>query len=176
MNLSRRQVALADLPDRLREIIADTGMPPGCLHLEVTESAVMKDAATAVRTLQSIRELGVKLLMDDFGTGYSSLTCLRQFPMDGLKIDQSFVAALGTRRDHAALVQAIIQLAHNLNLTVVAEGIENSRQLSMLQMLNCDFGQGYFFSKPLTVDQVELFTAATIRMLIQQASVPLASA
>ncbi|MGA2443170.1 MAG: GGDEF domain-containing phosphodiesterase, partial [Tepidisphaeraceae bacterium] len=154
VNLSRHQLVLADLPETLKQILSATGMAPQCLHLEVIEGAMMKDVTAAVRMLQAIRQIGVKLDVDDFGTGYSSLACLRQFPIDGLKIDRSFVAALDRGRDLVALVQAVTQLARNLKLSVVAEGIETIEQALALQSLECDLGQGFFFSEPLMADQV----------------------
>jgi diguanylate cyclase (GGDEF)-like protein/PAS domain S-box-containing protein len=157
VNLSRHQLVLADLPETLKQILAATGMAPRCLHLEVIEGAMMKDVTAAVRMLQAIRQVGVKLDVDDFGTGYSSLACLRQFPIDGLKIDRSFVAALDRGRDLVALVQAVTQLARNLKLCVVAEGIETVEQALTLQSLECDLGQGFFFSEPLMADQVVSF-------------------
>jgi diguanylate cyclase (GGDEF)-like protein/PAS domain S-box-containing protein len=157
VNLSRRQLALPGLPQTIRRILGHTHVTPGSLHLEVTESAVMKDVAAATKMLRAIKDLGVKLDMDDFGTGYSSLACLHQFPIDVLKIDRSFVANLNRGRHFAALVHAVAQLARNLNVSVIAEGIETAEQLLTLQSMECEFGQGYFFSKPLMADQVAAF-------------------
>ena len=164
VNLSRHQLDLPDLPATIREILAQTGMTPGCLHLEVTESAVMKDAASAAQRLRAIKDIGVKLDMDDFGTGYSSLACLHQFPFDTLKIDRSFIAKIHRGRDFAALVHAVVQLARNLSISVVAEGIENLEQAMVLQSLDCELGQGYLFSKPLYAAEVPDFRvhAATL--------------
>jgi diguanylate cyclase (GGDEF)-like protein len=161
VNLSRRQLALPDLPQTIRRIVAQAGMTPGCLHLEVTESAVMNDATGGAAMLHAIKDIGVKVDMDDFGTGYSSLACLHQFPIDVLKIDRSFIANIDRGRDFAALVHAVAQLARNLNISVVAEGIETSDQLLTLQSLDCEFGQGYLFSKPLMVDEVTGFRVPT---------------
>jgi EAL domain-containing protein (putative c-di-GMP-specific phosphodiesterase class I) len=157
VNLSRKQLAQPNLPQMVRQILEQTGMTPGCLHLEVTESATMKDAVAATRVLRAIKDIGVKLDMDDFGTGYSSLACLHQFPIDVLKIDRSFVANIDRGRDLAALVHAVAQLARNLNISVVAEGIETANQALILQSLECEFGQGYLFSRPLMADQVAGF-------------------
>jgi len=157
VNLSRKQLLLPDLPQTIRSILEQTGMPSGCLHLEVTESTVMKDATAAAQMLQAIKQLGVKLDIDDFGTGHSSLACLHQFPIDTLKIDRSFVANLERGRDFAALVHAVAQLARNLNISVVAEGIETIEQALVLQSLECEFGQGYLFSKPLRAQDVPEF-------------------
>jgi EAL domain-containing protein (putative c-di-GMP-specific phosphodiesterase class I) len=157
VNLSRSQLALSDLPETIRRVLEETGMAPECLHLEVTESAVMKDASAVIQMLRAIKAIGVKLDMDDFGTGYSSLACLQEFPIDVLKIDRSFVANIDRGRDFTALVQAVAQLARNLKISVVAEGIETVEQALVLQSLECDFGQGYLFSKPLMADAVPTF-------------------
>jgi diguanylate cyclase (GGDEF)-like protein len=161
VNLSRKQLMLPDLPETIQRILDQTGMAPECLHLEVTESAVMKDVAAAAGVLHAIKAIGVKLDMDDFGTGYSSLACLHQFPIDVLKIDRSFIANIDRGRDYAALVHAVTQLARNLNICVVAEGIETMDQVLILQSLECEFGQGYLFSKPLTADRVVEFKVQT---------------
>ena len=157
VNLSRNQLVLPELPEMIKCVLEQAGVAPECLHLEVTESSVMKDVAAATRILHEIHAVGVKLDMDDFGTGYSSLSCLHQFPIDVLKIDRSFVANIDRGRDFAALVHAVAQLARNLNISVVAEGIETPQQALMLQSLECEFGQGYLFSKPLMADQVPQF-------------------
>ena len=157
VNLSRKQLHVPNLIETIQQILTQTKMAPDRLHLEVTESAVMTDGAAAVRVLQAIKALGVKLDMDDFGTGYSSLACLHQFPIDVLKIDRSFVINIDRGRDFAALVHAVAQLARNLNISVIAEGIETVEQLLTLQSLDCEFGQGYLFSKPLLAEQVPQF-------------------
>ena len=157
VNLSRKQLMLPNLPATIRQILEQTGVPARSLHLEITESAVMRDTDAATRMLHAIKNIGVKLDLDDFGTGYSSLACLHQFPIDVLKIDRSFVANIDRGRDFAALVNAVAQLARNLNIQVVAEGIETVEQALMLQSLDCEFGQGYLFSKPLPADRVAGF-------------------
>ncbi|QOV90937.1 putative bifunctional diguanylate cyclase/phosphodiesterase [Humisphaera borealis] len=158
INLSRKQLVLEDLPEIIRRTLNQAGMAPECLHLEVTESAIMKDAAAATRLLGAIKEIGVKLAIDDFGTGYSSLACLHQFPLDILKIDRSFVANIDRGRDFAAMVHAVAQLARNLNIQVVAEGIETAEQALVLQTFECEFGQGYYFCRPVMPDQLQLFS------------------
>jgi EAL domain-containing protein (putative c-di-GMP-specific phosphodiesterase class I) len=117
----------------------------------------MKDTAAVIQVLRAIKEIGVKVDMDDFGTGYSSLACLHEFPIDVLKIDRSFIANIDRGRDFAALVQAMAQLARNLKIGVIAEGIETMEQAMMLQSLDCEFGQGFLFSKPLMADDVPAF-------------------
>ena len=158
VNLSRVQLMLPDLPERISEILESTGTNPAQLHLEITESAIMRDQQLAIRTLRKLRELGLKLDLDDFGTGYSSLASLHLFPLDVLKIDRSFVANIGRGRDFAALVHAVSQLARNMGIAVVAEGIETPDQLQMLQALDCQFGQGYLFAKPLPADRAINFS------------------
>lgn len=150
VNLSRKQLADAELVGHLKRVMADTRVSPAALKLEITESSIMEDVEAAGQVLRQIRSLGVSLHMDDFGTGYSSLSCLHQFPLDGLKIDRSFILNGTGRRDYIAVIQAIVALAHNLNMRVVAEGLETAAQVAMLQALESDYGQGYFFAPPLT--------------------------
>jgi EAL domain-containing protein (putative c-di-GMP-specific phosphodiesterase class I) len=157
VNISRNQLFQPDFVEHVRSLVHETGVDPSQLHFEVTESAIMKDVGCASRTLKALRAMGIRIEMDDFGTGYSSLACLHQFQLDVLKIDRSFIASIDRGRDFAALVHAVAQLARNLNITVVAEGIETLEQALMLQSLNVEFGQGYLFSRPLTAEQVETF-------------------
>jgi diguanylate cyclase (GGDEF)-like protein/PAS domain S-box-containing protein len=157
VNLSRSQLLLANLPTMIRRILEETGLPPSSLHLETSESVIMRDADLAMRILPRLKEIGVKLGMDGFGAGHSSLACLHQFPFDVLKIDRSFIANVDRGRDLAALVQAVISLARNLDIHVVAEGIETGDQLLTLQSLGCQCGQGDFFSKPMTAAEVPGF-------------------
>jgi EAL domain-containing protein (putative c-di-GMP-specific phosphodiesterase class I) len=117
----------------------------------------MKDIDAGVQIMKQIRKTGVHLHMDDFGTGYSSLSCLHRLPLNVLKIDRSFVTDLSERRDYAAVVNAIVHLAHNLGMKLVAEGVETSEQLTMLQALDCDYAQGYFFGRPVPADEADAF-------------------
>ena len=149
VNLSVRQFQQPDLAERLCTIVQETGFDCKFLDLEITESAIMGDPEVAVRTLNELRQLGIKISLDDFGTGYSSLSYLKRLPIDILKIDKSFVDDVTNNSDDAALVEAIITLAHTLNLKVVAEGIETEGQLDFLRRLNCDEWQGYLFSRPV---------------------------
>jgi diguanylate cyclase (GGDEF)-like protein/PAS domain S-box-containing protein len=153
VNLSRRQLGDPDLVPHLRRVLAETGVDPADVGLEVTESAVMDDAEAACRVLAAVKATGVRLSIDDFGTGYSSFSCLHRFPLDELKIDRSFVATASGRRDYAAVIQAMVQLAHNLGVRVVAEGVEHADQVAMLQALDCDLAQGYYFRKPLPAEE-----------------------
>jgi diguanylate cyclase (GGDEF)-like protein len=152
VNLSRVQLTDPGLVDQVLGIVRDAGLNAGDLQLEVTESQIMANRNTAVAQLRALRAAGVRLAMDDFGTGYSSLSCLQEFPLDVLKIDREFIANLSRGRDFAALVHAVITLADNLGLEVVAEGIEELAQLAMLQDLGCRDGQGFFIARPMSAD------------------------
>jgi diguanylate cyclase (GGDEF)-like protein len=146
VNLSAKQFRHADLAAVVRSALTDARLQPGYLELELTESAVMDDAEKSASTLQVLSTMGVHISIDDFGTGYSSLSYLRRFPLDKLKIDRSFVRDLLSNPDDASIVKAIISLAHNLRLRVVAEGVETSEQLSYLRELGCDQYQGFYCS------------------------------
>jgi diguanylate cyclase (GGDEF)-like protein/PAS domain S-box-containing protein len=145
VNLSARQVAHRDLPAIVAEIIARTGLDPVHLRLEITESVLVEESATAIASLEALNEIGVRLVLDDFGTGYSSLAYLNRFPFHALKIDRSFVDALGIEQERTAIVEAIIGMARALSLEVIAEGVENEVQLAELRRLGCDYAQGHLF-------------------------------
>ena len=153
VNLSMRQVCHPDIVDTIRDVIFSSGIDPAYLKLEVTESTIIDDRLNMIPLLNEIKSLGIKLAMDDFGTGHSSLGNLHQLPVDILKIDQSFIKSMSVSRELAAVMHAIITLAHELGMQTVAEGIETADQLVMLQSLDCNFGQGYFFKKPLSCEQ-----------------------
>lgn len=157
VNVSRIQLVMADFVAKLRSVLVETGIPPQALQLEVTESTVMRDPVLVARVLEQIKELGCGLSMDDFGTGYSSLSCLHQFPLNVLKIDRSFVANLHAGRQVAALVSAIATLAGHLKIDVVAEGVETLDQAIFLHSLDCQFGQGWFFGKPMPPDEAIVY-------------------
>jgi diguanylate cyclase (GGDEF)-like protein len=146
VNLSPQQFRHADLHAVVKSALADAGLEPGFLELELTESSVMHDPKESTATLERLSQMGVHISIDDFGTGYSSLSYLRRFPLDKLKIDRSFVRDLMSSRDDASIVKAIISLAHNLRLRVVAEGVETREQLEFLRDLGCDQYQGYYCS------------------------------
>lgn len=154
VNLSRRQIISQGLADRLATIVDECGIDPSSVRLEITESDVMDDRYDATSSLERIREHGFRFAMDDFGTGHSSLWCLHRFPIDVLKIDRSFVRNMEVRREFTAVMQAIVALSHNLGLKVVAEGVETHDQLAQLQAMDCEFAQGYLFSRPLEVCDV----------------------
>jgi diguanylate cyclase (GGDEF)-like protein len=149
INLSAMDLMDADLPDYVQELLAAHGVPAGKVILEVTESAVMRDVDYAVRMLQRLRDGGVRLAIDDFGTGYSSLAQLKRMPVDELKIDKSFVMQLVDGSDDAVIVRSTIELAHNMGLSVVAEGVEGDVAMGLLRGYGCDMAQGYLFSAPL---------------------------
>jgi diguanylate cyclase (GGDEF)-like protein len=149
VNLSARQFAAADLVPGIERVLLETGLDPACLELELTESLFMSDVTPAVELLHRMKALGVQLSIDDFGTGYSSFSYLSRFPIDVLKIDRSFVNDLHVDANDAAIVASIIALAHNLRLSVIAEGVETVEQLDYLRHQGCDEMQGYYFSRPL---------------------------
>ncbi len=149
INISKRQVAQPDVVKKLAQTFKDTGIDPNYVKLEITESVIMDDRNGITPVLDEIRSLGVQLAMDDFGTGHSSLSCLHRFPIDVLKIDREFIMNMEQRIEYSAVIQAIITLAHTLNISVVAEGLETPEQVAQLQALECDNAQGYYFAKPM---------------------------
>ena len=162
VNLSARQLLYPNFIPQVTEILAETGLNSRHLKLEVTESTVMEDGEKSLRVLRDLNALGISLSTDDFGTGYSSLSYLQQYPFDRLKIDRSFVLKMDTDPKSAAIVKTILALGENLGLEVVAEGIETERHCEMLKALGCSYGQGYLFSRPVGLADVEeiLRTAA----------------
>lgn len=157
VNLSRRQLLLPDLPRRLAEAARAGGADPSLVCVEITESAVMGDAAGAAEVLRQIKRAGFRIALDDFGTGHSSLASLHTFPIDVLKIDRSFIANLSRGRDYAALVHAITTLARNLGMVVIAEGVETVEQVSLLQGLDCQFAQGFLFGRPMPASDLAAY-------------------
>ncbi|MDT5063415.1 MAG: hypothetical protein QOH63_3874 [Acidobacteriota bacterium] len=155
VNLSPRQFQQPDLVLMIERHLKETGLDPACLELEVTESSVMKNTESAINTLRELKTMGIKISIDDFGSGYSSLSYLKHLPIDVLKIDQSFVRDMTSDPKDAAIVMAIIQLAHSLQLKVNAEGVETEEQLRFLRLLRCDEMQGYLFCRPLPVEAFE---------------------
>ena len=165
VNLSRVQLLDPLLVDRTMAVVAEAGMLPSQLQLEVTESQIMQQRSNGIPVLARFQSLGVRIAMDDFGTGYSSLSCLQEFPLDVLKVDRSFVANAGQGRDFAALLHAVVTLADNLGLTVVAEGIETEDQLVLLQALGCAGGQGYLLARPMPLAQFAEFLESSAAAL-----------
>ena len=145
VNLSARQFAQPELPDEIAAVLAETGLEPSGLELEITESVLMDQSERGVQALAAVRALGVRLVLDDFGTGYSSLSYLKHLPLDTIKIDRSFVSGIGEPADRS-IVEAVVSLAHGLGIGVVAEGIETETQRRILMRIGCDTGQGHLFS------------------------------
>lgn len=153
INLSVRQFAQPDLIEQIDQILKETQLEPHTIKLEITESVIMDNAKSAAEILQQLRERHIELSIDDFGTGYSSLSYLHSFPVDNLKIDRAFVRHIDGTPDSLGLVPAIMSMAEAFKMNVIAEGIETGEQLAQLRNLNCSFGQGYLFSKPLAEKQ-----------------------
>jgi PAS domain S-box-containing protein len=149
VNVSGRQFKQADFVEQVDKILRETQVDPGTVKLEITETVTMDNAERTISVLKALKNLGVQLSIDDFGTGYSSLSYLRRFPMDTLKIDRSFIQNLPTNRENLEIVKTILSLARNLGMSVVAEGAETAEEIEHLKALDCDFGQGYFFSRPV---------------------------
>jgi diguanylate cyclase (GGDEF)-like protein len=155
VNISARHFQQKDFPERLVEILGETRLDPMCLELELTETSIMENTESAAKLLGQVRQLGVTVAIDDFGTGYSSLSYLKRLPIDTVKLDRSFVMGATTDPDDAALVMAIVTLAHNLRLRVIAEGVETDEQLAFLRLLRCDEAQGYLFGRPMPPEVFE---------------------
>jgi EAL domain-containing protein (putative c-di-GMP-specific phosphodiesterase class I) len=151
VNLSARQFVHPNLAG-VAEILAETGIDPALVYLEITETVLMEDVESTSGALTELKSFGVSLTVDDFGTGYSSLAYLKRFPVDELKIDRDLVSGLLTDQEDSAIVTAIINLAHTLGVVAVAEGVENAGQVRRLRELGCDFGQGYHFGRPLPAE------------------------
>jgi EAL domain-containing protein (putative c-di-GMP-specific phosphodiesterase class I) len=152
VNLSARSLLDPALLDGVRALLAQTSLAPGALTLEITESAIMADPFRALRALEHLRELGIRLSIDDFGAGYSSLAYLKRLPVEEIKIDKSFVLAMTTEGEDAAIVRSTIELARNLGLETVAEGVESQHAWDDLRRLGCDLIQGYHLTPPLPAD------------------------
>lgn len=149
VNLSVKQFSQSNLIDRIDQILLQTQLNSHCLKLEITETAIMDNAESASRLLNKLRARKIELCIDDFGTGYSSLSYLHRFPVNTLKIDRSFIGRLEKNVENIEIIEAILTLAHHLNISVVAEGVETFTQLEQLRKLGCEEAQGYFFAKPL---------------------------
>jgi EAL domain-containing protein (putative c-di-GMP-specific phosphodiesterase class I) len=149
--------------DDVRHALATSGLPPGDLTVEITETCLMRNTTNAQTRLTALKSLGVRIAIDDFGTGYSSLAYLQKFPVDSLKIDRSFITGMSHSPEGDALLHTLMQLGKSLNLQTLAEGIEESGQLTRLQIEECDVGQGFLFARPLPADKVEAFLKQTKR-------------
>ena len=157
VNLTMWNLEAQELPEQIEALLRDTGVPPESLELEITETSIMNDPQRVIRTLNQIRQLGVRFAIDDFGTGYSSFAYLTKLPVSCIKIDKSFVKNIETDRDSSVVVKSIIDLGHNLDLKVVAEGVETAAAKKMLTAFQCDDGQGYFFCRPIPADAMTNF-------------------
>jgi EAL domain-containing protein (putative c-di-GMP-specific phosphodiesterase class I) len=153
VNLSPRQLRQADLPKRVAQVLRDSRLASARLHLELTESVLMDDSPGPMATLLELHELGARIWLDDFGTGFSGLPHLRRVPVDGMKIDKSFISDILVDRHNLALVNAIITMASSLGIAVVAEGVENAAQAEVLKQMLCDLGQGYWLGPPMSQAQ-----------------------
>ena len=157
VNLSPIQFRSRDLVDTVRDVLARTGLEPRRLELEITESVLINDAASALDILNALKDLGVKIAMDDFGTGYSSLGYLNSFPFDKIKIDRSFIGDMNGKDKSGAIVRSVITLGQSLNMTTTAEGVETAEQASFLTQEGCDQIQGYYFSRPIAAAELTTF-------------------
>ncbi|MDW8201568.1 MAG: EAL domain-containing response regulator [Cyanobacteriota bacterium SKYGB_h_bin112] len=155
VNLSAKQFGQPQLSQEIMAVLETTGLHPSCLELEVTESVLAEDTKAMIATLNDLEAIGVQITIDDFGTGYASLSYLQQFPVNGLKIDRCFIHNLPNDARNQAIVTAVIQMAHNLNLQVIAEGVETEQELAFLRHHHCDAMQGFLFSRPLPTSDFE---------------------
>jgi EAL domain-containing protein (putative c-di-GMP-specific phosphodiesterase class I) len=160
VNLSTRDLLDLDLPSKFAAVLAANDVPAAAFCLEITETAIMDDPQRALVTLDALSAMGFKLSIDDFGTGYSSLEYLTRLPVDELKIDQSFVRSMTDSKAHAAIVRSTIDLAHNLGLRVVAEGVETAQAWEMLRELQCDQAQGYHMGRPMPVGEFSAWSTS----------------
>ena len=165
VNLSAHQFKTLDVADVVAQIIKETPVSPRSIEVEITETAMMQHEKLAVEVLQRLKGIGITVSLDDFGTGYSSLSYLRQFPVDTVKIDRSFITELTTDPDDAAITAAIISMAKTLNLTIVAEGVETEEQLEILRGFGCDEMQGYLFSPPVPADEATLLLSENVEAM-----------
>jgi diguanylate cyclase (GGDEF)-like protein/PAS domain S-box-containing protein len=159
VNLSGKQFSQPNLIEEIAEILAESELPAPFLKLEITETVIMENADSAAEMLNELKALGSQLAIDDFGTGYSSFSHLHRFPIDTLKIDRAFVSRMDTSLESSEIVRTILTLAHNLKMSVVAEGVETSAQIKQLRALGCEYGQGYFINRPLTAENAEKLIA-----------------
>ena len=155
VNISGKHIVQPDLVERIKQILHDTHLDPGDLHLEITESVIMDNYELTSEVLDQLKHLGVKLQVDDFGVGYSSLSYLSRFPLDALKIDRTFVSKMSQDNTHMKIVQAIVMMTHGLGMGVIAEGVETEQQLDQLRSLGCESIQGFLVARPL--DDISAF-------------------
>jgi diguanylate cyclase (GGDEF)-like protein/PAS domain S-box-containing protein len=166
VNISAVEFRSKDFVESVRTVLKESKLEPRCLELELTESVLMKHAESTVSMLKTLKAIGVNLTVDDFGTGYSSLSYLRQFPVDSLKVDQSFVHEISSQRDDAAIVSAVISMGNSLNKRVIAEGVETREQLEFLTAEGCEEAQGYYFNRPMAANQFAKLLEAGVSHMI----------
>ena len=154
VNLSTRQLGQPDLVAVVADVVEESGMDPGRLSLEITESTVLEDTETALVTLEALRGQGARISLDDFGTGYASLALLKHLPVDELKVDRSFVAGLGRDPQDSPIVSTVVGLAEALGLVAIAEGVETKAQVEELHRIGCRYAQGFYFARPQSAEQV----------------------
>jgi EAL domain-containing protein (putative c-di-GMP-specific phosphodiesterase class I) len=173
VNIAARQFEIPDLDERIVSILQKSGLSALHLECEITEGTLMQNPENALRMMQRLRERGIHLALDDFGTGYSSLAYLKRFPINTLKIDKAFIDDIATSAEDRHMAQAIITIAHNLGLKVVAEGVEHENQLSILRRYKCEMLQGYLYSKPLNAARFERLLKENhqLQKVIQNSSV-----
>ena len=170
VNLSARQLRDPKFVDTVKEILSAKSLAPEILEIEITESMLMSDAPNVVAALEALHDFGVNIAMDDFGTGYSSLSYLRRFPIDTIKIDRSFVADIVTSKDYAEIIRTIINMGKTLNRKVIAEGVEEEEQLSILREYGCDEIQGYLISPAMVSEElVEFYKKWIVRQRVKNA-------
>jgi EAL domain-containing protein (putative c-di-GMP-specific phosphodiesterase class I) len=172
INISAKHFSHVGFIGHVKDALEQSGVDPQCITIELTETLAMNDVATTGQTMSQLRNLGVKLSIDDFGTGYSSLSYLRRFPVDTLKIDQSFIKTMDA--ENYAIVTAIVGLAHNLDLKVVAEGVETTNQHQLLALAGCGSAQGYLFAEPMPAKSVGVFIESNRRNSGQSKQIGLA--
>ena len=168
VNVSARQLERTELIDEVRTALHNSGLDPAALTLEITETVLMRKPETTALLLVELKELGVRIAVDDFGTGYSSLAYLRQFPVDSLKIDRTFITGLTLSSEAHALTHTLIQLGKALGLETLAEGVEERDQVRALQREGCDLAQGFLFARPLTPDALERLLSDSPKLLAAQ--------
>jgi EAL domain-containing protein (putative c-di-GMP-specific phosphodiesterase class I) len=166
VNISAVEFRSKDFVESVRAALNESRLDPHCLELELTESVLMKHAESTVAMLKTLKAIGVQLTVDDFGTGYSSLSYLRQFPVDSLKVDQSFVHEISSQRNDAAIVRAVISMGNSLKKRVIAEGVETREQMDFLTAEGCEEAQGYYFNRPMVADQFAKLLEAGVSHMI----------
>lgn len=171
VNISTKQFAQPGLVYYVQQVLSETKLNPRSLQLEVTAGAMVKNMRNTAHILKEISRMGVNIALDDFGTGYSSLSYLHELPISTLKIDRSFINRLKSEANGTKIVQTIVVLAHNLEIQVVAKGVESFDQVEQLREMSCDYGQGYFFSRPIGADKIRCLLDASSQQM--SASIPI---